>query len=66
MSGPTWRDSTNKRVLLDNGAYTIKCSLASETKPHVFFNAVGKDKKTRAVFIGNKLVEELENGHPHI
>jgi hypothetical protein len=62
-SAQTWRDSLNRRVLLDNGAYTIKSSLATETKPHSCLNAVGKDKKTRAVFVGNKLLEELENGH---
>ncbi len=30
------------------------------------YNAVGKDKKSRAFFIGNKLLEELENGHSNI
>ena len=61
-NGPSWRESLNKRILLDNGAYTIKCSLAHETKPTQFFNAVGRDKKNRGVLIGNKLFEELENG----
>ncbi len=32
-SGPTWRDSLNKRILLDNGAYMIKFSSANEPKP---------------------------------
>lgn len=62
-SGPTWRDSINKRIILDNGAYMIKFSSANEAKPQTIFNAVGKDRKTRNVFIGNKLLEELENGH---
>lgn len=65
-SGPTWRDSLNKRILLDNGAYQIKFSSASETKPSLLYNAVGKDKKTRNVFIGNKLLDEFENGHSNI
>jgi actin-related protein len=49
MSGITnsWKDSLNKRILLDNGAYHIKSSLATETKPNMCFNAVGKDKKSR-------------------
>ena len=62
-SGPTWRDSLSKRILLDNGAYEIKYSAASELKPSKIYNAVGKDKKSRAVYAGNKLFEELENGH---
>ena len=32
----------------------------------VVFNAVGRDKKTRAFFIGNKLFDELESGHSNI
>ena len=49
MSGiaNNWKDQLNKRILLDNGAYMIKCSLASESKPFTCFNAVGKDKKSR-------------------
>ena len=62
----SWKESLNKRLLLDNGAYNIKCSLAHETKPHTCFNAVGKDKKNRNIYTGNKLFEELENGHSHI
>lgn len=62
-NGPTWRESLNKRVLLDNGAYMIKASLAHDIKPHSFYNAVGKDKKTRGVLIGNKLYDELDNGN---
>lgn len=65
-SGPTWRDSLNKRIILDNGAYQIKFSTVNEAKPQTIFNAVGKDRKTRAVYFGNKLLEELENGHPNI
>ena len=65
-AGSSWRESLNKRMLLDNGAYMIKCSLAHESKPHTCFNAVGKDKKTRAIHVGNKLWDELESGHSHI
>ena len=65
-NGPTWRDSLSKRILLDNGAYEIKFSNASEIKPSTMFNAVGKDKKSRNVYSGNKLLEELENGHSNI
>ena len=65
-TGPTWRDSLNKRILLDNGAYTIKFSSANEAKPQTIYNAVGKDKKTRTVYIGNKLLDEMENGHTNI
>lgn len=65
-NGPTWRESLNKRLLIDNGAYMIKASLSHESKPQTIFNAVGKDKKTRAVLIGNKVYEELDNGNSHI
>lgn len=65
-SGPTWRDSLNKRIILDNGAHMLKFSSVSELKPSLLYNAVGKDKKTRSVFIGNKLLEELENGHTNM
>jgi actin-related protein len=51
---------------MDNGAYMIKFSSATENKPQTIFNAVGKDKKTRNMYIGNKLMEELENGHSNI
>jgi hypothetical protein len=32
-SGQTWRDNLSKRIVIDNGAYMIKYSSASETKP---------------------------------
>ena len=44
----------------------LKFSSVSELKPSLLYNAVGKDKKTRSVFIGNKLLEELENGHTNM
>jgi len=44
----------------------IKFSSAAENKPQTIFNAVGKDRKTRNMYIGNKLWEELENGHSNI
>jgi actin-related protein 6 len=65
-SGPTWRDNLGKRILLDNGAQIIKYSSAAETKAQTVYNAVGKDRKTRNVYLGNKLWEELENGHPNL
>lgn len=64
--GTSWRESVTKRMLIDNGAYMIKCSLAHESKPHTCYNAVGKDKRSRAIHIGNKLFDELDNGHSHI
>lgn len=44
----------------------IKFSSVNEVKPQTIYNAVGKDKKTRTVYIGNKLFDELENGHSNI
>ena len=44
----------------------IKFSSAAENKPLTIFNAVGKDRKTRNMYKGNKLMEELENGHSNI
>ncbi len=44
----------------------IKFSSASEQKPQNIYNAVGKDRKTRNMYVGNKLWEELENGHSNI
>lgn len=29
----TWRDNLSKRIVIDHGAYMIKYSSASETKP---------------------------------
>ena len=58
----TWRDQDSKRVLLDCGAYELKYSLASESKPHIVYNAAGRNKKTGKVYLGNKLREELERG----
>jgi hypothetical protein len=65
-SGQTWRDNLNKRILIDNGAYMIKYSSAHDSKPQTMYNAVGKDKKTRNVYVGNKLFDELEAGHANI
>jgi actin-related protein len=52
-------------VLLDNGAHTLKCSLASDAKPHITLNAVGKHKKTQKTFLGNKLRDEFDKGFEH-
>ena len=60
--GTTWHDSNSKRVIMDNGAYEIKCSLATDSKPHEIYNAVGKSKKTGKVYMANKLRDELEKG----
>lgn len=27
---------------------------------------MGRDRKTRNVYVGNKLLDELDNGHPNI
>ena len=62
----TWRDQLNKRIIIDNGAYMIKFSSANEAKPQTIYNEVGRDRKTRNVYVGNKLFDELENGHPNI
>jgi hypothetical protein len=52
--------------LLDNGAGSIKYSLASSDEPHVMMNAVGQNKRTGKVYFGNKLRDELEKGTAHI
>lgn len=61
----TWRDNNSKRFIIDNGAGTLKCSLAT-TEAQVVLNAVGQNKKTGKVFIGNKLRDELEKGAAHL
>lgn len=66
MQFNSWRDSPHRRLLLDNGAGSIKFSLASAAEPSVMFNAVGQNKRTNKVYIGNKLRDELERGTPHI
>ena len=60
-----WHTQTNRRVLLDNGAGSIKCSLASDSKPHIVLNAVGRNKKTQKLYVGNKLRDELDRGAGH-
>lgn len=66
MMGQSWRDNLSKRIVIDNGAYMIKFSSAAENKVQTIYNAVGKDRKTRNMYVGNKLMEELENGHSNI
>jgi hypothetical protein len=44
--GAEWQTHTNRRIILDNGAANVKCSLASDSKPHIALNAVGRHKKT--------------------
>ena len=66
IMGQTWRDNLSKRIVVDNGAYMIKFSSAAENKVQTIYNAVGKDRKTRNLYVGNKLMEELENGHSNI
>jgi actin-related protein len=62
----TWRDNLQKRILLDHGAYMIKYSSAAEAKPQTMYNAVGKDRKNRNVYVGNKAWEELEAGNSNM
>ena len=58
-----WRDNSQKRVLLDCGAYELKYSLGhSESKPIIAFNAAGRNKKTGKVYLTNKVREELDKG----
>jgi len=64
-SAQTWRESNHRRIIMDNGAQTIKCSLASDSKPHVCLNAVGRNKRTGKTFIGNKLRDEQDKGGEH-
>ena len=66
QAAANWHDSHAKRVILDNGAYELKCSLASDSKPHVVYNAVGRSKKTGKVYLANKLRDELEKGAQNI
>jgi len=61
-----WRDAPQKRILMDNGAYKIKFSTAADKEPMLCFNGVGKDRKSKNVYIGQKLWDELEAGHPNI
>lgn len=61
-SSGNWQESSAKRVLLDCGAYELKYSLATESKPHIVYNAAGRNKKTGKVYLGNKLREELDKG----
>ena len=64
--GETWQDTSSKRVIMDNGAYEIKCSLASDEKSRDIYNAVGRSKKTSKVYLTNKLRDELEKGAQNI
>ena len=58
-----WHHSNGRRVLLDQGAGSIKCSLGTETsKPHITLCAAGRHKKTQKVYLGNKLRDEFERG----
>lgn len=62
----SWRDNPSRRVLLDNGASTIKFSLATADEPALMMNAAGLNKRTGKTHLGNKLREELERGTAHI
>lgn len=66
MQFGSWRDSSNRRLIFDNGAGSIKYSLATAEEPNVVLNAVGQNKRTNKVYIGNKLKDELERGTAHI
>ena len=63
MKSGTWRDVPQKRILFDNGAYSIKYgTAATKGDPKTMFNAIGKDKATRSVVIGNDVLEKLTKG----
>jgi actin-related protein len=66
MQTLSWRDSPHRRLLFDNGASSIKYSLATADVPNVVLNAVGQNKRTNKVYIGNKLKDELDHGTAHI
>lgn len=66
MQFTSWRDSPHRRLLFDNGAGSIKYSLASADEPSIMLNAAGQNKRTNKVYIGNKLKDELERGTSHI
>lgn len=55
MQFTSWRDSPHRRLLFDNGAGSIKYSLASADEPSIMLNAAGQNKRTNKVYIGNKL-----------
>ena len=63
--GAEWVSQANRRVIIDNGAGKIKCSLASDSKPHEAMSAVGRNKKTQKLYIANKLRDELDRGSRH-
>ena len=65
-TGSSWVDNPAKRVILDSGAYELKCSLVFDTKPHLVYNAVGKSRKTGKVYVANKLRDELDKGAQNI
>ena len=65
-TGSNWVDNPTKRLILDSGAYELKCSLVSDTKPHLVHNAVGKSRKTGKVYVANKLRDELDKGAQNI
>jgi hypothetical protein len=63
MPGATWRDNLNKRVLLDNGAYMIKYgTAATKGDPRTMFNAIGRDKNTKSLYMGNEVLDRLNKG----
>lgn len=63
MPGGSWRDNPQKRILFDNGAYTIKFgTAATKGDPKTMFNCIGKDKATRSIAIGNEVLEKLNKG----
>ena len=67
MPGGTWRDNPEKIILFDNGAYNIKYGTASTNwVPDTMFNAIGKDRSTLSLFVGNDVLEKLNKGQTNL
>lgn len=49
--------------MLDNGAYQIKASLASDERPQFHFNGMVREKSNKnSLVYGNKVIDEVESG----
>ena len=57
-----WRTNPRKRILIDMGASELRISTALDTKPLIVLNAIGIQKKTGQVYIGNDLKKALNLG----
>lgn len=57
-----WKENLGQRIVLDNGAYMIKSSLASKSLPaDEHFNGVVKDRNGKNI-IGNAALREINEG----